>query len=337
MQALQRGEVLALSHARVEAGADGARFEVEDDGVATKIVLSAGALRSTVEPLAGEEAYEIITGDARIAVHGTRFWVDTGNTGTWINVEEGRVAIWPSGASVPRIAQAGEHILIARNLDSDVPRALARPPEPKSERPRENGARTLELASEALPNDAPRAAELAERVLESGAKGELEARALAILADAERRRGFARRAELAYARLRDHPRGGPYAEEAMLQRAMLLVELGERSGALEELSRLEGSHPRGATAPERVSLAAKLHLANDDAALAAEVILRARVEGTSLELSKRRIEVARALVELDPGRALELVAGAPASLRAQAEQIAEAARTRLDRQEGAPE
>src|SRR5262249_9137367 len=127
----------------------------------------------------------------------------------------------------------------------------------------------LEAARTALRRDPPRAAELAEGILKDGASGPVEAGALAILADAERRRGRLREAASTYAKVRDHAEGAPYAEEAMLQRALLLVRVHEDAEALLELDRLERAHPDGPTAPERASLAASLLLARGDPEAAA--------------------------------------------------------------------
>jgi hypothetical protein len=125
--------------------------------------------------------------------------------------------------------------------------------------PPKNGAearRALDAARAALPSDAQRAAALAENVLRAQL-ADVEADALAILADAHRRAGRSAEAAEVYARLAALPSGKAYAEEALYQRALLLSALGRRDQAAESLARAREAFPGGPLAPERAALEAK--------------------------------------------------------------------------------
>jgi hypothetical protein len=185
----------------------------------------------------------------------------------------------------------------------------------------------LESAKAALIHDAPHAAQLAQEVLDQNPPEAQQAEALAVLADAERRRGNIAIAAGLCDRLASHPSGGPVAEEALLQRAILLADIGDRRGALESLRRADRGYAGGATTPERTALEAKLLLLEGDALGAAEVIESARSVGVSLELLRRRVDVARALLDSNPARSLSLITPAcagsvPRSVRVNALEIA---------------
>jgi TolA-binding protein len=184
---------------------------------------------------------------------------------------------------------------------------------------------TLEAAKDALPSNAPRAAELAERVLGAAEKTTiLEAEALAVLADAERRQQRHPEAAALYLRVADHPAGGPFAEEALLQRALILAQLENTIEAIALLELAEKRFASGPTAPERAALLAQMLLQSGDPQAAADAIERASNVGRSMKLLTRRLEVARALSAIQPSRAHALLeplldARTPASLRAEAE------------------
>lgn len=187
---------------------------------------------------------------------------------------------------------------------------------------------TLQAARRALPSDAPRAAALAGRALQATRVPAVEAEALAVLADAERRRGRLLEALALYRRLAGHPSGAAYAEEAHLQSALILERTGAAAEALAELDRAEARFPRGPTGPERAALAAGLLLSRGDPEGAAAVIERAPTAGRSLELLRRRLEVARVLAATDPPRARRissplLEADNPPELRAAARELLE--------------
>lgn len=184
---------------------------------------------------------------------------------------------------------------------------------------------TLREAKAALPKDAPRAAELAEQVLDAAPKTTpLEAEALAVLADAERRRGRNNEAAALYARVVLHPAGEAFAEEALQQRALIFARTDNNTEALAVLAIAEKRFPAGPTAPERAALFAELALKNGDPLGAADAIDRANNMGRSLKLLARRVEVARALLPQHRERAHALLAPVldartPAALRADAE------------------
>jgi hypothetical protein len=164
----------------------------------------------------------------------------------------------------------------------------------------------LKMAREVLERDSPRAAEIAERVSQRSVPAEVRVEALAVLADAERRRGSLLQAARSYAKVIDHPRGRGYAEEAMMQRALLYVELKDYSSALNELTRLEAQYTSGVSAPERAALAAKIYLERGDARAAAKVLLEAKFDGRSRVFELRRREVARVLEDSDAALANKL-------------------------------
>jgi ferric-dicitrate binding protein FerR (iron transport regulator) len=271
----------------------GAKWTVEDDGLAVKVVIESGMVEIEVE---AAHAFEVATADARIHVLASRFSVARKLEGTEVRVDRGAVDVWPRGRTTPLALAEGKSVLIVEAVEEAKPKTPAKRAAP-------DAAAELKVARDVLSTDAPRAAEIAERVLERRPTGELEAEALAVLADAERRRGKLREALTSYGKLRDHPRGRGYAEEAMLQRAMLFERLDDDQPALAELDRLELTYPRGASAPERVALAAKIHLEKNDPRKAAQVILAAELHGTSRVFTNRCIEVARALRDLDPALA----------------------------------
>jgi hypothetical protein len=345
----KRSTELDLHGARVEV-AQGTRFSVRDlDGSRIQIQVDTGAVRSRGSSPGIE--LEILTRDARIT--GTHLFVRAAEA-TDIEVEDGASSVWMRGETAPIALHGGERIrLLAKRAivrpqagtEEGASELKARGPRiDRAHRPsvREEAMRTgegkeppvdaaeparyvstLETAKAELAHDAPRAAALAQQVLDQNPPQAQQAEALAVLADAERRRGNASLAASLYDRLARHPSGGPFAEEALLQRAILLADLGDDQGALGALRRADEKYPAGATTPERTALEAKLLLLGGDALRAAEVIESARNVGVSLELLRRRVEVARALLESSPQRSLSLVAPAcepsvPSSVRAAA-------------------
>lgn len=297
---------------------EGAIAELVPDSELTALSLSSGEI--TVELEEGR-AIEVITADARVKVIGGRTVIAHRRARTGVAVASGTAKAWPKGALTPRVIHAGEKSELAPLEDADFP-----PP-----RTGRNLDAALQEAKAALVTDAPRAAVLAERVLVAVPKTtQQEAEALVILADAERRRGrLAASAEL-YSKVAAHPRGRSFAEEALLQRALILARTDQASEVLATLAIAAEQFPRGATAPERAALAADMYLRKREPLRAAEEIERAASLGRSLKLLERRLEVARALLaedaELHRARARTLLEAlldpsTPEALRLEAEAL----------------
>lgn len=339
------GDEGAAPKSRIEV-AEGTRYQmVGDDPERAQLELEQGRVFAAVDRLEDHESFEVITRDARIVGRETSFIVDAGGDSTFIEVESGELVIWPRSGALPVTLGAGRTLkLIAKKVviareeppepvkdSSEQPERPALPerlePEPAVRaRSAEQQASTLATARSVLADDAPRAAALAAHVLQERPSERLEAEAVAVLADAQRRRGLTREAAELYQRVARHAEGRPFAEEALMQRALLLAELEGPRAALEDLEEAARRFPNGPTAPERTTLSARLHLALGDAAGAAEVIERARVSGVSLSLLETRIAVGRALFDAQPERVRALLApaldpSAPKEIRQQAVEL----------------
>lgn len=120
----------------------------------------------------------------------------------------------------------------------------------------------LDRAHEMITRDATGAENLARVVLERAPTPKVEARALAILADARRRNGAKAEATALYRQVAEHDSGAPYAEESLYQAARLLFEMKRSSEALTVLAEAHLRFPSGPLAPERHALAADVHEAN---------------------------------------------------------------------------
>lgn len=337
----ERSTGTPIPRGRVHANT-GARWRSADDGAMTRIALDEGAIDVELDDFAPAE---IVTSHARIRVVGGRASVVRAPKQIEVHAKRGSLEVWIRGRALPITVSEGQSFVVPpaeesaaierrrpsrENLreaspvqETPLPQKTNDAPEKTADHDRSTAEdttpaitetkRELKTARAVIETDAPRAAEIAERVLSRSPPAELEAEALAVLADAERRRGYLDAAAASYAKLRDHPRGQGYAEEAMLQRALLFEKLQLPNAALSELARLQSSHPRGVSAPERAALAAKIYLAKNDPRRAAQVILDAHFEGYSRALENRRAEVARALEEIDPQLAEKLMKASDAS------------------------
>lgn len=341
-EASEQPVVAAVEGAAEEQGRDffagriyaqpGAIWRIEERA----IILESGELE--VDVLAAE-AVEVVTDETIVRLLGSRAHIARVARGVEIRANRGTASVRPKDGFAARSLDEGKTVLVAR---AEVSAKNFAPTEEaarsaknfapgeeaarsaKNFAPREEAARSaknfapgepapeadpvteLQTAREVIDRDPPRAAEIAERVLERKPSAELHAQALAVLADAQRRRGLLLEAARSYERLRDHPNGRGYAEEAMLQRALLYVELKDYTSALTELSRLEQQHPRGVSAPERAALAAKIYLHRDDPRAAARALLDAKFDGRSRAFELRKSEVIEALQAIDPALADQL-------------------------------
>lgn len=133
----------------------------------------------------------------------------------------------------------------------------------------------LDRARALVYDDAPAARRIAQAVLDTSADGAEEVDALAVIADAHRRRGEHRLAAEFYGRVAAHPSGRGYAEEALLRRAKMLRALGDGVAALASLEEAERRFAGGPLAPERVALTARTLLELGRVEDAAKVLERA--------------------------------------------------------------
>lgn len=86
--------IWAGARVAVEGGPMGARVQLAESRVALRrLKLERGRVALDVEPLAPGAELLVATGDARIAVHGTRFLVEATPEGTAVGVDRGRVRV----------------------------------------------------------------------------------------------------------------------------------------------------------------------------------------------------------------------------------------------------
>ncbi|MFO0726156.1 MAG: FecR domain-containing protein [Myxococcota bacterium] len=196
----------------------------------------------------------------------------------------------PAPASSPRVAPKAP---VAPSPPSVAPAAapLTPPPAPTVA----DSEAQLKVARTALKEDAPKAAQLATEVLSSNHDAKVEVEALLLLADANRRNGALHTAAELYLRAAGLPAGQAYAEEALEQRAELLVEIGDPGGALTTLRDADARFPSGPFAPERARMEAEIELSRGDRVKAIAALeraaARARAQG---DLSRARTFEARA-------------------------------------------
>lgn len=308
--------------------------------------LSAG--RVEVE-LATHERWPMETPQVALLGLGAHFWVEVGPEGTQVKVRTGTVEATPPGRA-PEWVKAGSQRLFPRSGATSGPerRAVtASPPSavptpapapqpaivdqeastaPRSLPPAEQ-QRAIGAARAALAEDPPRAAELAEELLSTKPSQAIEVLALAVLADAERRRGALDRAETLYGQVARHPAGAALLEEALYRQALLAEARGAPRAALVALAEAEDKVATGPLWPERAALAARLHLQEGRALEAARVVEAVPLHDRPELLAQIRLEVALALGPASPERTRSLLSpllwddGVPATLAQRARGI----------------
>lgn len=162
----------------------------------------------------------------------------------------------------------------------------------------------LQEAQSLLGKDDRRAAALAVEVYQQDVVGPDAGLALCIAADGYRRSGLAAKAAATYVQAAQHAN---VADEAAYRGATLLHQLGQDDQALAELERGRVSAPRGALAPERTLLEARIHLGRGRALAAASAIERGGAPAEERSVDAGRLEVARALAAAEPQRARALL------------------------------
>jgi ferric-dicitrate binding protein FerR (iron transport regulator) len=118
----ERSEISALKQARAARLLNGAVLEIEKgiaqveqrDREKTRVSLRSGALRLRVPRLPERGQLTVLTDDAEVIVHGTRFLVDkAGQDRTRVAVEEGLVEVRPRGGGrPPRFLRPGEETVV---------------------------------------------------------------------------------------------------------------------------------------------------------------------------------------------------------------------------------
>jgi hypothetical protein len=276
-----------------------ARYVLPEVGAARPVLrLEWGNVEVGLEP---GETLGIETAHASISALASRFQVEVTAEETRIQVAEGTVHV--QGPDAPeQVLGAGQRLSVRARQRPSAPAAKVAAPALEGEQ-----RHTLAVAKQALAEDPPRAAALAEQVLGQAPGPEIEVQALALLADAERRQGAHRRAFQVYGRVARHPGGRGYAEEALYRQAALATELGQEQEALGPLKEAENLFPRGPLAPERAALLSRLELKNGHPERAAAALLRVPVEGRPALLAEARLEVAQALWSQDPEQARSLL------------------------------
>lgn len=106
----------------VEGGPVGARVELAESRVSLRqLKLERGRVVLDVEPLAHGAELAVVTADARVTVHGTRFLVEASPGGTSVAVDRGRVRVVGNGRTVDVAAglqlQAGAAATTPLTLD----------------------------------------------------------------------------------------------------------------------------------------------------------------------------------------------------------------------------
>ncbi len=297
---VKAGRFARFHQARVEARAGDAVVLVEPPGAeARTLYLEHGAARFVVRPLEPEQTMVIRTPDARIEVVGTVFSVAVDYEQTTVEVEEGTVRVWEP-RKPPRLLEAG-----ARHIARPAPQKNSRVSKILKRAQRPTSKARLAQAKRALFKEPKRAGDIAQAVLDQRPAPLDEVEALAVLADAHRRRGRHAEASKFYARVYEHPQGGAYAEEAMLRGARALVMTSKQKDALALLQRAQTRFGAGALHPERADLTARLHLALGRPKSAARALLSTKARTPALKRTVRK--VASELQPIDPALAQNLL------------------------------
>ncbi|MDF1565675.1 MAG: FecR family protein [Deltaproteobacteria bacterium] len=183
---------------------------------------------------------------------------------------------------------------------SPPPTHVADPDRPREQR------RQLAEARRVLRQAPSEAVDLARGVLDQAVSEEIEAAALAVMADGHRRAGQLEEAAATYARVAHHPAGEGLAEESLLQLAILRDRQRQAGAALAALEEAERRFPEGMLAPERVALSVELLGREGEPGAALEALLAA--EGLhSPELERLRIRLAEERLASDPAAARRLL------------------------------
>ena len=317
---------LDLRAADVEAD-KGTRLRVSLDDEGFEVLeLDHGLVRAVASSDATDALFAVRTKHGRAEVMGTRFEVLAEPETTKVRVVSGKVRVHPAFAPALTLG-AGESVVLPLEQDPQEEAAVD-PPEihrpahttetvkphtvhPKSSEPpspdeRLTEAAALEEARAAVDTDPDLAARIVTSILDEPLAPRDEVTALAILADAKRRSGAPLEAASLYQRVADHTEGAGFAEEALMQLALIHIDAGKGSKAL---SIIEETHERvgtGVLGPERAAMAARVHLEAARPIEAADALDTVDPEQSTYEIDHLRLATADALLGTDPSRAASL-------------------------------
>lgn len=291
--------------------------------------------------LAGVEPLEPVLVDtpfAKIELLSGRAILRVGMERGTLTVEEGTARVTIDGKTTN--VKAGE----TRTLERPAPVAVA--PAPVVEKPKK---RVVRRPAKTKPKPAPapqpkadtkkndekvdrarrlvrreprQAKAIAREVLETRPSPPVEARALMVLADAQRYDGNRTEAAKIYAKVIAMSAGADFHDEAVLRRAEQLAKLGDKTNAL---AALDGFEKRGPLQRERTALAVEIAL-DIEGPKAALARLEKNERLTGAAMARARVAVAKALLSSNPDAAQELAKkviddGAPASILDEAKSI----------------
>jgi len=303
---LARGEVQGLSlgelplgralvvhkDARIEApdleieALKGGRLSLEPKGI---LRLSAGRLMVARHGSNSELRTQVRTPHAVLSTLAAQFTVEVGDQ-TKVQVQEGELRI-EAGSAAP------VNLVAPQTWSS----RLRPEPSPATSETRQ----ALTRARALVRHDAAGARRVAKAVLDGAVEARDEVDALAVIADAHRRSGEPREAAAYYARVAEHPAGAAYAEEALLRRARMLLQVRDYDGALHALATAKRRYSAGDLAPERCAAEAQVWLTKARTLRAADVV--ESCSGASLSVQDVRRAVADALQTTHPARARALM------------------------------
>lgn len=276
-----------------------------------------------IEAVAGRFAVEAREGRTRVMVHeGSVVATTFGSTRTLV---PGYITEFPPPARVEKTAPVEPPPVPVEEKPPQKPADVAPAHRASGDQAVSNADRTaaaeVDEARRIVANDAPRARQMAEAVLEVSDSRDVRAGAWMVLADAHRLQGERSKAAQIYGQVAAEK--GRFQEEAFLRQA----QLEERATkALAILKTADIAIGNGLLKPERAALSCDLLLKLGRPDEAAEIL--ERTAGRALALQAARVRVAEALADRAPERARLLVEPvvehAPADLSARARAILEA-------------
>ena len=281
-RSLSSGDNRTIGRAHLTALSDSVLSSRQVDQ-AGDVYLEVGRVEFDVEPLLRSESFAVHTAQVDVVVVGTSFRVFVEPSQTTVEVLRGKVKVNSGfGDELVRFLVAGESATFHnpdRRLDAEAVHnaVLQRPPKQSStsekasrvqqpEPPMPESARMALVSAWSLLETHPeKAIAVARELSTQEVVPSIRVEALAILADGLRRTGQHAEAAAAYADVAAHPSGDPFAEEALLQRALILNErLHDPASALVALDEANRRFPKGPLAPERGALARRIHAQSTD-------------------------------------------------------------------------
>lgn len=240
--------------------------------------ITQGKLQIELRSPASLRGLRVHTPHVELSALGAQFTVEVG-TQTQVRVATGHLQVQPEHGPPLKLGPQ-------QSWTSPEPSSA---PSPQTPSPRQELTRARAL----VRHDAAGARRLARAVLSGPVAGPEEVDALAVIADAHRRSGEPEEAADYYGQVAVHPAGASYAEEALLRRARMLLQVRDFEGALRALATARQRFSPGDLQPERCAAQAQVWLTRGRALRAAEVI--EACPGTSLAVQDVRRDIARAI------------------------------------------